>query len=90
MQAEHEELVSNRVALQLYEKAGSPLKEKTLFKGAYHELQKEVHIKEDLIHKVIRFTQKCSRSVGPFGVLDEGKIRYGSLPVRKRAWYQTR
>jgi hypothetical protein len=56
MQAEHEELVSNRVALQLYEKAGSPLKEKTLFKGAYHELQKEVHIKEDLIQKVIRFT----------------------------------
>lgn len=78
MMAEHEELVDNATSERLLDMAQSTIKDKVLYRGAYHELQKEVHIKEQLIAKVIAFTQRVAERNGrkPFGVLPE-KIRHG-------------
>jgi esterase/lipase len=54
MMAEHEQLVSNTRSEQCFDRAGSFIKEKVLFKGAYHELQKDL-LKDRVHARVLQF-----------------------------------
>ena len=47
MMAEHEQLVSNKTSEECFDKAGSFIKEKVVFKDAYHELQKDLQKDKD-------------------------------------------
>jgi hypothetical protein len=84
MMAEHEQLVCNKTSQKMLDLAGSTIKDKVLYKGAYHELQKEPLIKDQLVAKVVTFTQRvlCTNGSKPFGKLNEGSLRHGTLPIR--------
>lgn len=64
------------------------MKEVIEFKDTYHELQKEPN-KDEVHSKVLEFLiplLKDRRNLKPFGVLDEKKIRYGPLRIRRRGF----
>lgn len=83
--------MSNSRALRVFDEVGSTIKEKVIFKDAYHELQKDIH--RDKVHaKVLTFmTQKILKmnrsTVKPFGLIVPSAIRHGSLVVRKRGLF---
>jgi len=87
MMAEHEQLVSNKTSEECFDKAGSFIKEKVVFKDAYHELQKD--LQKDKVHaRVLHFItntilKNSPHVVKPFGKLDESKVRHGYLPKRR-------
>ena len=67
----------------MFKKAGSSIKEEVLFRGAYHELQKEPE-KNKLYAKVISFTYSLLKhNSSPVGVINGSKLRHGLLPKRK-------
>jgi hypothetical protein len=77
--------------LRVFDEVGSTIKEKVIFKDAYHELQKDIH--RDKVHaKVLTFMThkilKMNRTiVKPFGVIAPSTIRHGSLVIRKRGLF---
>lgn len=83
--------MSNKRALRVFDEVSSTVKEKVIFKDAYHELQKDIH--RDRVHaKVLGFmTQKILKmnqsKVKPFGEFQAASIRHGSLAVRKRGLF---
>ena len=94
MMAEHEHLVNNKRSEECFDRAGSFIKEKVVFKGAYHELQKD--LQKDKVHaRVLQFITKTvmrnnPHVVKPFGKIDESKIHHGSLPKRRPPILQRR